>query len=200
VQIIMLGEKIMRFKFTKVLFVFAAAMWMTATALAQGGQLVAAEWGIPGQRVDVTPQVRTLVREGIIQFEVTRQNLGVDPAPGRVKDLVIRIRHWDGDVQEYRYPEHAVVNLEIDPDRPFEWHERGLHIMRAYYGGEGHFINVTERLRDLTRDGRLYTRVDNEHLGVDPDPHVHKVLRVLYWFDGERRQIVVPEHAEFHLP
>jgi hypothetical protein len=179
---------------------FVCVLSFAGSAAAQGGQLVAAEFGIPGRRADVTPQVRALVHEGILQFEVTRQILGVDPAPGRPKDLVIRIRHWDGDVQEYAYPEHSVVNLEMDPDRAYEWHERGLYIMRAYYGGEGHFANVTERLRQMVDGGRLYLRVDNEHIGIDPDPHVRKVLRVLYWFDGERRQITVPEKAELRLP
>jgi hypothetical protein len=179
---------------------FACVLLLAGSAGAQGGQLVAAEFGIPGSRVDVTPQVRALAREGILQFEVTRQVLGVDPAPGRPKDLMIRVRHWGGDVQEYVFPEHAMVNLEFDPDRPYEWHERGLYIMRAYYGGEGHFANVTQQLRQMVDGGRLYLRVDNEHIGVDPDPHVHKVLRVLFWFDGERRQVAVPEHGELHLP
>jgi len=179
---------------------FASVLLLAGSAAAQGGQLVAAEFGVPGRRVDVTPQVRALVHEGIVQFQVTRQILGVDPAPGQVKDLVIRVRHWDGDVQEYRFPEYSTVNLEFDPDRPYEWHERGLYIMRAYYGGEGRFANVTGQLRQMVDGGRLYLRVDNEHIGVDPDPHVHKFLRVLYWFDGERRQIVVPEHGELRLP
>ncbi len=169
-------------------------------AMGQGGQLVAAEWGLPGSRVDVTPRVRSLVHDGALQFEATRQVLGVDPAPGRIKDLVIRIRHWDGDVQEYSFPEKSMVNLEIDPDAGYEWRERGLHIMRAYYGGEGHFVNVTDRLRHMIDDNRLYVRVDNEHIGVDPDPHVRKVLRVLYWYEGERRQITVPEKSELRLP
>lgn len=180
---------------------FALMLLLALPAMGQGGELVAAEWGLPGRRVDVTPQVRSLVREGMLNFEATRQVLGVDPAPGRVKDLVIRIRHWDGDTQDYSFPEHSIVQLEIDPDRGFEWHGgRELHIMRAYYGGEGHFVNVTDRLRRMIDDGRLHTRVDNEHIGVDPDPHVHKVLRVLYWSDGERHNIVVPEKAELRLP
>jgi hypothetical protein len=173
---------------------------LTLPAMGQGGALVAAEWGVPGRRVDVTQAVRSLAHDGMLQFEVTRQVLGIDPAPGRVKDLVIRIRHWDGGTQEYAFPEKSVVSLELDPDAGFDWRERGLHIMRAYYGGEGHFVNVTERLRHMIDDGRLYTRVDNEHLGLDPDPHVRKVLRVLYWYDGERRNIVVPEKSELRLP
>jgi hypothetical protein len=42
--------------------------------------------------------------------------------------------------------------------------------------------------------------VDNRSMGVDPDPRVHKVLRVLYFAAGERHQIVVPEHGELRLP
>jgi hypothetical protein len=178
----------------------ACLVLLAGLSVAQGGSLVAAEFGLPGRRVDVTPQVRSFIRHGRLQFEVTRQVLGIDPAPGRVKDLVLRIQHWDGDTQEYAFPEKSVVDLELDPDSGFEYRERGLYIMRAYYGGEGHFVNVTEQLRRMIDDGQLHTRVDNEHLGLDPDPHVHKVLRILFWFEGQRRNIVVPEHAELRLP
>lgn len=170
------------------------------SAWAQGGILVAAEFGVPGRRVDVTPQVRSMIRDGVLRFEATRQVLGIDPAPGQVKDLLIRIRHWDGNNEEFAFPEKSIVNLELDPDAGYDFRERGFHIMRAYYGGEGHFINVTERLRHMIEGGRLRTRVDNEHIGVDPDPHVRKVMRVLYWSQGERHNIVVPEHEILDLP
>jgi len=178
------------------------ALWLALSmpAMAQGGVLVRAEWGLPGQRVDVTETVRSFAHDGVLQFEATRQTLGIDPAPGQAKELIIRIRHWDGDTQEYAFPEKSLVTLELDPDRGFEWHGRSLHIMRAYYGGEGHFVNVTERLQHMVSHGHVFTRVDNEHLGLDPDPHVHKVLRILYWFNGERRNIVVPEKADLRLP
>jgi hypothetical protein len=176
------------------LFLFAGC------ALAQGGELVAAEYGIGGRRVDVTPQVRSFLHDGILQFDVNDRNLGVDPARNHVKELFIRIRHWDGNVEEFRFPEYAHVSLALDPDRGYEWHDRELHIMRAFYGGAGHFVDVTELLRSMKRDGRLFVVVDNSSMGGDPDPEVHKVLRVLYWHEGQRRQIVVPEHAELRLP
>ena len=177
-------------------FMFLAA----GSAMAQGGQLVAAEYGAGNHRVDVTPQVRSFMRDGILQFDVNDRNLGVDPAHNHVKELFIRIRHWDGNAEEFRFPEYAHVNLELDPDAGYEWHDRELHIMRAYYGGAGHFVNVTEQLRGMKQGGRLFIVVDNRSMGGDPDPSVHKVLRVLYWHDGQRRQIVVPEHAELRLP
>ena len=176
------------------------AFVLAGSAAAQGGQLVAAEYGAGGHRVDVTPQVRSFMHDGILQFDVNDRNLGVDPARNHVKELFIRIRHWDGNVEEFRFPEYAHVNLEVDPEAGYEWHDRELHIMRAYYGGEGHFVNVTGQLRSMKRDGRLFIVVDNRSMGGDPDPAVHKVLRVLYWQDGQRRQIVVPEHAELRLP
>jgi hypothetical protein len=173
---------------------------LAGSAAAQGGELVAAEYGAGGHRVDVTPQVRSYLHDGVLQFEVRDQVFGVDPARNHVKELFIRIRHWDGNIEEFRFPEYAHVNLMLDPDHGYEWHDREFHIMRAFYGGAGHFVDVTEQLRSMKRDGRLFLIVDNRSLGVDPDPDVHKVLRVLYWHDGERHQIVVPEHGELRLP
>ena len=176
------------------LFLFASL------AAAQGGELVAAEYGAGNRRVDVTPQVRSFIRDGVLRFDVTDQVLGTDPARNHVKELFIRIRHWDGNVEEFRFPEYAHVNLVLDPERGYEYHDRNLHIMRAFYGGAGHFADVTEQLRSMTRDGRLFVAVENRNLGGDPDPEVRKVLRVLYWHDGQRRQVVVPEHSELRLP
>ena len=184
----------------RVLGGLALAILLVGSAVAQGGQLVAAEYGAGDRRVDVTPQVRSFMHDGILQFDVTDQNLGVDPAFHHVKELFIRIRHWDGDVEEFRFMEHARVYLTLDPDAGYEWHDRGLHIMRAFYGGAGHFADVTELLRSMKHDGRLFVVADNRSMGGDPDPAVHKVLRVLYWHDGQRRQIVIPEHAELRLP
>ncbi|MGA8272424.1 MAG: hypothetical protein WB919_12760, partial [Candidatus Sulfotelmatobacter sp.] len=106
----------------------ACTFIFTIAAAAQGGQLVAAEYGSGGHRIDVTPQVRSFMHDGILRFDVTDQTFGADPARGHVKELFIRIRHWDGNVEEFRFPEYAHVNLEVDPDAGYEWHDRELHI------------------------------------------------------------------------
>ena len=178
----------------------AFVFFVAGSAAAQGGELVAAEYGAGNRRVDVTPQVRSFVHDGRLQFDVNDRNLGVDPARNHVKELFVRIRHWDGDTEEFRFREYEHVNLVLDPERGYEWHDRGFHIMRAFYGGAGHFMDVTELLRGMKRDGRLFVVVDNRSMGGDPDREVRKVLRVLYWHEGERRQVVVPEHGELRLP
>jgi hypothetical protein len=179
---------------------FAFAFLFTIAAAAQGGELVAAEFGAGNRRVDVTPQVRAFIHDGVLRMDVEDGVFHVDPAYGRLKELFIRIRHWDGQIEEFHFPEHAHINLMLDPDAGYRFEGRDLHIMRAFYGGAGHFADVTDTVRGFKRDGRVFVVVDNRSMGGDPDPQVHKVLRVLYWFEGQRRQIVVPEHAELHLP
>ena len=199
----------------------ACMLLLAGSAMAQGGELVGAEWGVPGRKVDVTARVRTFIHDGVLQLEVTRFNLGIDPAPHENKVLLIRLREWDGDIKAYSYPERSVARLELDPDdwharheerherqerreegygQGYEHRQRGLQILRAYYGAEGQFANVTEALQSRVDRGRLYLRVDNYSMGVDPLPGVHKRLRILYTLGGERRNIVVEEKTDLRLP
>jgi hypothetical protein len=59
---------------------------------------------------------------------------------------------------------------------------------------------VTDTVRSRIDRGRLYLRVDNYSMGVDPLPGVHKRLRILYTIGGERRNIVVDEKTDLKLP
>src|ERR1700730_1670166 len=179
----------------------ACSFLLAGSARAQGGEFVGAEWGVPGSRVDVTARVRTFVHDGVLELEATRFNLGIDPAPHQNKTLIIRLRHWNGDVKEYSYPERSTVNLELDPEnrgerreehareerreehdrdnRPEESYQRrepGLRILRADYGADGQFINVTETLRSRIDDGRLNLRVDNYSMGSAPLPGARQWL------------------------
>jgi len=209
----------------------ACTLLLAGSALAQGGELVSAVWGVPAARVDVTSRVRTFIHDGVLQFEVRRSVLGIDPAPHQNKILVIRVRDWHGAVQEYSYPERSTVNLELKPqdqgerrddheqqgreerhddheqqgreerhEEGYERRERGLRIIRADYGAEGQFVDVTETVRNRMEYRHLNFRVDNYSLGVDPLPGVHKFLRIEYIVDGDRRNIVVDEKTDLQLP
>jgi Domain of unknown function (DUF3395) len=198
---------------TGVLAGIACTLLLAGSAMAQGGELVGAEWGVPGRRVDVTARVRTFIHEGVLQLEVTRFNLGIDPAPGEIKVLVVRLREWDGDIRDYSYAERSLARLELDPqdwherrergedrEEAIDRHERGLRILRAYYGADGQFVNVTDALRSRVDDGRLYLHIDNYSMGGDPLPGAHKRLRILYTIDGDRRNVVVDEKTDLRLP
>jgi Domain of unknown function (DUF3395) len=221
----------MKVKAIGIMMSLVCLLLLAGSAMAQGGEFVGAEWGTPAHKVDVTSRVRTFIHDGVLQLEVTRFNLGIDPAPHENKVLIIRLRERDGDVKSYSYPERSVARLELHPewqerreqqerhddaerrddDRDRhedaerredyrEHHERGLQILRAEYGAEGQFVNVTDALRGRINDGRLFLFVDNYSLGVDPAPGVHKHLRVSYIQDGDRRHIEVDEKTELRLP
>ena len=203
-------------KFKTVLRGFAGLAFLlllAGSAMAQGGELVRAEWGVPGSRADVTDRVRSFVQNGVLRLEVTRFALGIDPAPHQNKDLIIRVRRWNGEVEEFKYPERSTVALELDPedrwerhedhdrDGDYDRHERGLRILRAYYGADGQFVNVTDAVRSYVDDGRrLFVHVDNNSMGGDPLPGQRKWLRILYSIDGERRNVVVEEKTDLRLP
>jgi DnaJ-like protein len=221
----------MRFRIVGVLTGALCLLLLAGSAMAQGGEFVGAEWGTPAHKVDVTSRVRTFIHDGVLQLEVTRFNLGIDPAPHENKVLIIRLRERDGDIKSYSYPERSVARLELHPEwqerreqqehhddaehredyrehhddaerREYggERRERGLQILRAEYGVEGQFANVTEALRSQINDGRLFLFVNNYTMGVDPAPGVHKHLRVLYVQDGERRHTEVDEKTQLRLP
>lgn len=189
---------------------------LAGSAMAQGGEFVRAEWGVEGRRVDVTDRVRTFIHDGVLQMEATRFALGVDPAPHENKVLIIKLRGWDGQIKDYAFPERSAVRLELDPDdwrerreeherherreEGYEHHERGVRILRAYYGADGQFMNVTDLLRSRIDDGHLFIHVDNYSMGGDPLPGAHKWLRVLFEIDGDRRNIVVDEKTDLRLP
>src|ERR1700686_3895313 len=88
---------------------------LAGSAMAQGGELVGAEWGTPAHKVDVTSRVPTCIHDGGLLLEVTRFNMGVDPAPHENKVLIIRLRGRDGDVKSYTYPERSTARLELHP-------------------------------------------------------------------------------------
>ena len=216
----------------------ALVLMISGAAIAQRSEVVSAQWGIPGNRVDVTARVRTFEQNGVLRFVVTRGALGIDPAPHRNKDLIIRVRRPDGQVEEFNYPERGTVELQLvfpedhsgrdrdardgdgwhdreahDGDR---WHDRdardgdrrrdeaaersGLQIRRAFYGVEGQFADVTDALRGRVDGDRLYLRVDNFHLGVDPAPGQQKVLHIVYSFHGHRNEMTVNEKSYVQLP
>src|SRR5690242_7649207 len=94
-----------------------------SSATAQGGRLVRAEWGVSGNMVDVTARVRTFIQNGVLQLEVTRFNLGIDPAPHQNKNLIVKVQHRDGRIDDYKYPERSNCMLELG--RQDDWDQPG---------------------------------------------------------------------------
>ncbi len=75
-----------------------------------------------------------------------------------------------------------------------------LRIVRAEYGHDRRYVDVTEILRRASMRGRLDIIVSNETFGVDPAPAEVKTLRVEYFVNGQPMREQVPENARLLLP
>jgi hypothetical protein len=90
---------------------------------AQAGDIVFADYGAGRNFADVTNQVRSMVRNGSLNFRVSNDALRVgDPAPNQVKTLRIRVRDAYGRTQTQQYREGQTVTLQLGwtnpPNRP----------------------------------------------------------------------------------
>jgi hypothetical protein len=83
--------------------------------------VVRATYGYGGTRLDVTPQVQSMVQpNGALNFRVTNETLGVrDPAPGRLKDLRIHTAQVNGRTHDYTFQEKSQVAINVgNSNRP----------------------------------------------------------------------------------
>lgn len=175
-------------------------------------RILYARYGTAEQHVDVTERLKQLAREDE-RFRAGNEAFGVDPAPGRRKTLRIVARGRDGQQRVFEYRERS----QVDGRQFIGWrsgrgwgdeggdgrgrdgrdgHDSGRYrILEARYGTPRRHVDVTERLRELARQDERF-RVENERLGVDPDPGRRKQLR-LYVRDrqGEERVFEYDEGA-----
>jgi hypothetical protein len=89
----------------------------------QSGDVVGADYGAGRNFVDVTNQVRSMIRNGSLNFRVNNDAFRVgDPAPNQVKTLRLRVRDAYGRAQTHQYREGDTVNLQLGwtnpPNRP----------------------------------------------------------------------------------
>lgn len=101
---------------------FLLTVWCLPV-LGQNGDIVGADYGAGRNFADVTNQVRSMARNGSLNFRVSNDAFGVgDPAPNQVKTLRLRVRDAYGRAQTYQYREGQTVSLQLGwtapPNRP----------------------------------------------------------------------------------
>ena len=202
-------------------FVAAAMTFSSAPTSAQddGWQIVRAEYGTRTQHNDVTDIVKDLLGRGGVngRVAVNKQTMGGDPAVGADKHLRIWARNRRYEEREFDYREGGFVEagtfiVRRDRgdwnDRPANYgdrdrdrdDDRGVSIVRAYYGWQGSTVNVTELLRSRMRDGQISFVVTNSAMGGDPAIGADKVLVVIYRYQGTEKAAIVREGYTLTLP
>ncbi len=196
-----------------VLAVGAAIFSTGSRAQEEGWQIVRADYGFKNQRNNVTDILIDLVGRGGVngRVVVNNQTMGGDPAVGKDKSLRIFARNRRNEEREFNFNEGAFVEARMFMVRRDDWDDRppgygeredsnGLRIMRAYYGVQGHTVNVTDLLRSRIREGTLSFVVTNSALGGDPAIGADKVLIVVYRYQGNETAAAVREGNALTIP
>ena len=75
-----------------------------------------------------------------------------------------------------------------------------LRIVKAEYGHDRRYTDVTDILRRATIRGRLDIVVANQTFGFDPAPAEVKTLRIEYVVNGQPMREEAPEKSRLLLP
>ncbi len=196
-----------------VLAVGAAIFSTGSRAQEEGWQIVRADYGFKNKRNNVTDILIDLVGRGGVngRVVVNNQTMGGDPAVGKDKSLRIFARNRRNEEREFNFNEGAFVEARMFMVRRDDWDDRppgygeredsyGLRIIRAYYGVQGHTVNVTDLLRSRIREGTLSFVVTNSALGGDPAIGADKVLIVVYRYQGNETAAAVREGNALTIP
>jgi len=157
-------------------------------------RILRAEYGVGERLVDVTAQLNAQIRAGRLSLRITNETMGRDPAEEHRKQLTV----WyvfNGRTATVTVPEKSVLTL---PSTRPEY-IGNLLIMRAQYGADYRFRDVTGLLNSRIQGDRLSMPVSNDSMGGDPAPDRPKILTVSYEFNGELGQVVLNERETLNL-
>ncbi len=170
----------------------ALSLLLSAMAVAQDGQylILNAQYGNERNHVDVTGRLRELARHEQ-RFHVNHESMEADPDHGHAKVLRVFARDSYGQERMFEFADGNV--LEGAQFRDWGrgnwgnerwdggWNGHGdagqYLILSAQYGNERHHVDVTDRLKDMARQDRVF-RLDYRTFGVDPDEGHAKSLRI----------------------
>jgi hypothetical protein len=213
-----------KFLVAMVFFAIGAAVFAPlAAAQDDSWQLTRADYGFRDQRTDVTDILGDLISRGGVngRVAVNNQTMGGDPAVGKDKSLRVFATNRKNQEREFDYKEGSFIEANMFSVRHDDWgdrdrsanrndrgrddrdrdrDDRGLRIIRGFYGVQGRMVNVTYVLRDLAHNGVLAVNVNNRSMGGDPAIGEDKVLIVIYVSQGQEQAVAVREGNTLSIP
>ena len=168
---------------------------LSSVAAAQdAGQflILSAQYGSERNHVDVTNRLKDLARRDQ-PFRITFESMAVDPDHERAKMLRVFARGPNGQERSFDFPDGSAFD-----GRQFRSWGRGdwgdehwnggwqgrtdndagqYVILTAQYGNESRHVDVTNRLKELAKQDRVF-RLDYRTFGVDPAEGRSKALYI----------------------
>jgi len=188
-----------------VFLVMAVSILMLGLMTAQdAGQylILNAQYGNERHHVDVTNRLKDLARRDR-PFRISDESMAVDPDPGHAKMLRVFARGPNGQERVFDFQDGAGFDGAQfrswgagnwgDSQWQGGWNGSSasdagqLLILSAQYGNEYRHVDVTNRLKEIARQDRVF-RLNYETFGVDPAEGQAKVLRIFARTpDGQER-------------
>lgn len=162
-----------------------------------GISVTKATYGSGSASVDVTKEVASKVKDGVLSFTVSPTALNVDdPAPGQLKQLDITYTVNGGSSNTDSAKDNEAIRIDAPPAREAS----GLQITKAEYGYVGNYTDVTDAVQAMVKDGRIDMKVGFKEVGIpDPNPNKVKELDVSYTLNGARSTEKFKDGQRFKL-
>ena len=165
--------------------------------MSSGLSILSARYGVGSTTVDVKSSVLAHTKEGNVNLVVTPSSLNVeDPAPGQLKTLTVEYTINGGSSNSTSVKDGDYLKLDAPPEREAS----GLQIVKAEYGYQGNFADVTDAVQNYVSNGSISITVSPSAVGIpDPNPAKPKLLKVDYTINGTSSSQSISDGKKFTL-
>jgi len=165
--------------------------------MSSGLSILTAIYGAGSTTVDVKSAVSSQIRDGSISLVVSPSALNVeDPAPGQNKTLTVDYSINGGSSNTTAVKDGDYLKIDAPPERSAS----GLQIVKAEYGYEGNFADVTDAVNNLVSNGSISMTVSPSAVGIpDPNPAKPKLLKVEYTLNGASNSESISDGKKFSV-
>lgn len=165
--------------------------------MSNGLTILSAVYGVGTLSVDVLSAVLSQTRDGKVNFAVSPTALNVnDPAPGQIKTLTVEYSINGGSSNTSTVKDGDYFKIDAPPERIAS----GLQIVKAEYGYEGNYTDVTDAVQNHLSNGSINITVSPSTVGIpDPNPSKPKFLKLDVTINGVPSGYKVPDGQKFDL-
>jgi hypothetical protein len=165
--------------------------------MSSGLNILSAQYGVGSTTVDVKSSILAQIKDGSINLVVNPSSLNVeDPAVGQNKTLTVSYSINGGNSNSTSVKDGDYLQITAPPQRTAS----GLQIVKAEYGYEGNFADVTSAIQNHLSNGTISLTVSPSTAGIpDPNPAKPKILKIDVTINGAASSYTVPDGQKFNL-